>query len=211
MLLYDEYYRIDSLDLNDLDKMFINISYDYYSRYPLKWIKFIDNIVSNINITFFRDTTAIIQISKLSIDEIDTLFSMLKLYLNENIVIKVIYKKEFVIVHFNEIFHIDLLKQKFIMYSIKIYKYLLSVQSKFKIYLYCTIKYINICRIIPFVIIYNKKIYLFDNNPIAIKELSNIESIYLFYNKRRGYNEFRSFEILICELKMYTNLIKLLF
>ena len=108
MFIDNNKYSIRNIDLNTIDKKFIDTSYKYLKQYPNKWYDIIYKIICNQKISYFKDTTAIIQISLLDINNTENFFILLKKYLNEKIIIKIIFKKEFIIIHFNEIFHIDL-------------------------------------------------------------------------------------------------------
>ena len=180
----------------------------YFSIKDIQWFEINSNsiIVKNIFGVIKK-----IEINNIKKDNIEFLFKYLKTLLNNRIIIKVIYKKEFIIIHFNKIFHIDLIKNKSMLYSIPLYKYIEKNNiNNLKIYFYCIFKYKNVTTIIPFVIKNKEKIYLFDNNPKEVVNLNNIEIIYLYRVKKRGYQNFRCLQILNNLNTTFDNLYKLI-
>lgn len=211
MFIDNKYYSLNNINLNKIDNNFMKVCLGYSNRFPNKWLDLVENIFSNELFTYFKDTTAIIQINNIKKDNIEFLFKYLKTLLNNRIIIKVIYKKEFIIIHFNKIFHIDLIKNKSMLYSIPLYKYIEKNNiNNLKIYFYCIFKYKNVTTIIPFVIKNEEKIYLFDNNPKEVVNLNNIEIIYLYRVKKRGYQNFRCLQILNNLNTTFDNLYKLI-
>lgn len=210
MLLCEKTFQLDYMILNDIDYQFIKLSSDFSTSYPIKWEWFV-NIICSQAITFFRDFSAIIYLNDLSYEKVEVLFTILKRYLNSKIIEKIIFKKEFIIIHFNQLFHMKLLTSNYMLYSFKFYKYLLKKHDLIKIYLCCTLKTSNFQKLIPFVIKYQNKFYLFDNNPnYQFNQFNNLEIIYLYKKKRKGYEKYRSLQLLHSNETIFHNLIKIL-
>lgn len=211
MFIDNNKYSIKNINLNTIDKKFIDISYKYLKQYPNKWYDFIYKIICNKKISYFKDTTAIIQISLLDIHNTENLFVLLKKYLNEKIIIKIIYKKEFVIIHFNENFHMDLIKNYIMLDSINTYKNIIkNFNYKAKCYFYNIMLFGNIEKIIPIVLKYNNNFYIFDNNPNYKTDLDNLEVIYFFRNKKIGYQNYKCIQIYDNANRILDNLYKIL-
>ncbi len=211
MLSINKEYCLEQTLLTNIDYRFIKISDEFSNTFPIKWNKYIDNIITNQSITFFRDTSAIIQITNLNLNEVEFLFTVLKAYLNSQVIEKIIYKKEFIIIHFNDKFHMELITNSFILYLIKFYRYLLNKSNLYKVYFCCKFTINNEVKIIPLVIKYNNIYYVFDDLPnYIINKQSDIEVVYLYKHKRRGFNDYKSLQILQSNNEMYSNFIKLL-
>lgn len=211
MFIDNKYYSLKNINLNKNDDIFMNVCIEYANKFPNRWVDLIENVLSNELITYYKDTTAIIQINNLNKNTIEFLFKYIKTLLNNNIVIKVIYKKEFIIIHFKNGFHIDLVKYKDMLYCIPLYKCIIKNNiNDFKIYFYCILKVNNYSKVIPFVIKYHDKIFLFDNCPSSDIKLNNIEVIYLYKVKKRGYQMFRCLQIWDNTSITFDNLYKLI-
>lgn len=197
MLISSDNYELNINELSNIDIVFIDKTTCYMESYPFKWKIFIYNIITNKLITYFRDTSAIIHINNLSIKEIEILFIILKEYLSIKVIVKIIYKKEFIIIHFNELFNINLITNELILNSFKLYTKINNSYLKCKMYLAPNFKFLNNNKIIPFVIEKENKLFLFDDNPMnEYKCFKNIQIIYTFVKKRRGFSDFKSLRML---------------
>ncbi len=69
--------------------------------HPLWWECFVDNILGNSKATFINQTTIIVGIYELNVQEVIILYNILKKFKNYKLIDKVINKKEFLIIHIN--------------------------------------------------------------------------------------------------------------
>lgn len=165
MYFTSEKFSIQTFDLNKIDQAFIEQSYNYSNKFPFKWNFFVNKIVGKKNVFFYRDTTVIININEIEFKKLGDVFEILKLYLNNCIIRKIIYKKEFAIIHFNELFHMELLTNKGILISIGLYYFLKKTyQKNFKTYLGAVLSLGCKKKIIPIIVKNDKKIYIFDSD-----------------------------------------------
>lgn len=67
--------------------------------HPLWWQHFIENIIGNTKVTFINQTTIIIALYELNIQDVYILYNILKKFKVFNLLDKVINKKEFLIIH----------------------------------------------------------------------------------------------------------------
>lgn len=162
MYFVDRNFSIQTFDLSKLDNKFIEISYIYSNKFPFKWNFFVNKIIDKKEIFYARDTTSIININEIEFKKIDIVFEILKLYLNSGIIRKIIYKKEFAIVHFNDLFHIELLTNRGFLISIGLYKF---IKEHFKM---CSVYFGGILsigsnkKIITMIMKKDNKLYVFD-------------------------------------------------
>lgn len=163
IILNEQNITIKPIETTIIDKYFIKVSYDYLSKFPFKWKCMVDNIFTNQQITYIKDTTLIINIEKVNINYIDYLFEILKSYLNYRVIIKLIYKKEFIICHFNNNFHLDYFNNKVLLKSINLYMVISKIidsELYFGVYLISK----NKKNLLSFLFYYNKNWYIFDGN-----------------------------------------------
>jgi hypothetical protein len=69
--------------------------------HPLWWECFVDSIIGNSKATFINQTTIIIGVYELNVQEVIILYNILKKFKNYKLIDKVINKKEFLIIHIN--------------------------------------------------------------------------------------------------------------
>ena len=94
-------FTLTTISLTEIDNRFLNISHQYLKKYPFKWNYFVEKIIKNSQIVYFKDSTGIINVNYIDFKKIETLFELFKIYLQNKIIRKIIYKKEFIIIHFN--------------------------------------------------------------------------------------------------------------
>lgn len=197
MYIANKFYCLKTIKHTSIDKSFIDISYEYQKRFPGKWENIINYVLFNEEISYFRDTTCILNISLVDFAIINDLFEILKQYLNGGIIYKIIYKKEFVIIHFNNNFHIEFFKNKSSILFINLYKFLLkNYFGIFDIYFGGILSYKDTKKHISIILIYDKKIYLFtDNIQYRIEEDNNINFIELYDYKTKYKSEISNYRL----------------
>jgi len=103
ILSYYELKRVDYIFLDLIDK--------YIVKYPFKFYYIMEK-VNNNKIVYIKDTTMIIELLKLEEDMIVNIFNLFKELLRNNIINKIVYKKEVLLVYFSNEFIISFFKDK---------------------------------------------------------------------------------------------------
>ena len=85
--------------LTTYDECFIKYINNYIKRYPFKWYHFMSLFDLN-EVVYIKDTTIIIDLLKLDSSSIIILFEIFKDFLRNNIINKINYKKEVIIIDF---------------------------------------------------------------------------------------------------------------
>lgn len=96
-------YHINYYDYTSLDWEFMDLTNKLVKTYPFKWYTLMKKIINEPKITYFKDTTMIVSLLHLEFSQIKMLFEILKEYLKVRLIKKIIYKKEFIIVHFHSL------------------------------------------------------------------------------------------------------------
>lgn len=182
MLYTENNYMIRTIDKTEIDELFIKLSSKFQKQFPFKWDFFVNDILSNPEITYFKDTTAIFNLETFSFDELPNLFNILKMYLNYRIISKIIQKKEFIIAHFNSDFHMEFIKTPTLLLSLGLYN-ILKKASIGEVYLGAILFTNNQKRIINLVIKNIDSFYLFDGSEIVDYKLNENCKVIRLYNK----------------------------
>lgn len=93
-------YYITYFNYTEIELKFMKKTYELSLKYPFKWYEFINKIMQDKIATYFKDTTMIINLMELELNQVKILFEILKEYLKLKLLKKIIYKKEFIIIHF---------------------------------------------------------------------------------------------------------------
>ena len=136
--------------LEDFNKVF--------KKYPFKVFDLI-KMLQNKEVTFQRDTTLIITISKLSKLFINDLLEFLNIFCQNQTITKLIYQKEFLIIHFKSEYMIKVLTNKTYYMYIDYYFYLLSLTSE--VYLNPVVIINDIKEEVDLVFYYNNEYFIF--------------------------------------------------
>lgn len=182
MLLKYNHYSIATIHQTKVDETFIKISYTYQRQFPFKWDFFVNDIIDNPSVTYFKDTTVIFNLESIDFKDISVLFHILKMYLNYKVIVKIIHKKEFIIAHFHQDFHIEYIKTPTILMTLSLYH--IMVQANFgKAYLGGILTTNNQKRMINIILETKDKLYLFDGNDKVDYQLSEECIIVRLYSK----------------------------
>lgn len=92
--------------------------------HPLWWQHFVENIIGNRKITFINQTTIIIALYELNVQDVIILYNILKMFKNNKLIDKVINKKEFLIIHINNYDIMSYLIEPSKWLNLVVYKYL---------------------------------------------------------------------------------------
>ena len=103
ILSYYQLKRVDYIFLDLIDK--------YIIKYPFKFYYIMEKLNNN-NLVFIKDTTMIIDLLKLEEDMIVNIFNLFKEMLRNNLIKKIVYKKEVIVVYFSNEFIISYFKEK---------------------------------------------------------------------------------------------------
>lgn len=164
---------------NKLDYDFMDKTYYIGMKYPYKWYEFIHNIIHNKKITYFKDTTMIVSLLALDIHQIRILFEVLKEYLKDRLLKKVLYYREFIIVHFHNNKTINILKTKYVWMALFTYYMIKEHLTNIDVYFQGYIEVKDEKEFIDLIINHNNTIYLITTNTILENRYSNIKLFFL--------------------------------
>lgn len=182
--LYNPKFSVNYFEQTHHDNLFYYKTYQLAKTFPLKWYEFINKVVGNNQITYFKDTTMIINLIDLDLSLVKITFEVLKEYYKDNLFSKIIYKKEYIIVHFlsvktKEVFeHINLWQAIYLYYIIK------ENYNDLNVYLRGIIrKNVNEYENVDLIIKDKNDLYLVSStNPIS--EIYGVSKNIYLYNKR---------------------------
>lgn len=97
-------YIINLIKRDDIEEKFIEFVYNESLSRPFRWLNFIEDILSNSKLTYTINTTSIISTYLVNKEDSYYLFETLKTLLRLSVIKKIIYKKEFIIVHYTNEF-----------------------------------------------------------------------------------------------------------
>lgn len=182
MYIANARYSLKTIKHTKIDRKFIEISYLYQKKFPGKWHYFASKIINNKEICYFRDTTGIFNVNLIEFSELQNLFEILKIYLNNHIINKLIYKKEFIIIHFNKDFHVEFIKNSMYLLSINLFKYFeINYNGLLDVYFGAVLTIGNIKQTIEMVVLKDSFIYLFESkNILDIALDEKIKKVYIY-------------------------------
>lgn len=171
-------YQIIYYTHTKFDYLFYHKTYELGMKYPYKWYDFIHNIMNNPKVTYYKDTTLIITLIDLEIYQVKILFEFLKEYLKERLIKKVLYHREFLIVHFFNNNTINVFKVKNLWMSIYGYYMIKSVDIDVDLHLLGVVKHDKKDNKIDLILHQNDRIYLINSTNI-IDYFDDVGFIYL--------------------------------
>ncbi|MCM1259557.1 MAG: hypothetical protein NC182_01270 [Prevotella sp.] len=134
MLFKRTSYIIQTIEHTAIDDIFIKRALFYQQTYPFRWNYFVYDIISKPQMVYTKDSTMILNLNELPFKELQFLFGMLKDFLNYGIIQKIIYKREFMILHFHQAFHMEFFKTPSFLMSVGLYQYLRENYLTYTIY-----------------------------------------------------------------------------
>lgn len=134
MLFKRTSYIIQTIEHTDIDDIFLKRALFYQQTYPFRWNYFVYDIIHQPQMVYTKDSTVILNLNDLPFKELQFLFGMLKDFLNYQIIQKIIYKKEFMILHFHQDFHMEFFKTPSILMSLGLHQYLQENYPTYTIY-----------------------------------------------------------------------------
>lgn len=121
---------ISSYSLKKIDYDFVLFFDKYISSYPFKCYNMME-LFTNKEVVYTKDTTLIINLIKVSNDSLYNIFSLFKDLLRNNIISKIIYKKEVLIIYFKSDFIMSFFKIRNKWLIIPLISVLLELEIKF--------------------------------------------------------------------------------
>lgn len=120
--LIDMKYEISYYQYDHIEKVFIEKLKHLIDSRPFKWYNFKYKILENKQYCYFKDTTLVINLYLLNLNEAENVLNILKeLSLTKGIE-KIIYKKEFIIVHFHSYKVTEIMKETNLWQAVCLYK-----------------------------------------------------------------------------------------
>ncbi len=99
MYYNSEEYSLTFRQIDDIEEKFINFICEYIMVKPFMWNEITNKILYNARLNYVKDTTFIITTYEIKENVVKSLFELFKDLLRRGFVTKIIYKKEFMIVH----------------------------------------------------------------------------------------------------------------
>ena len=90
--------------LNYIDELFIDFINEEAYLTPFKFLDMMENIFNNKNINYVIDSTSVISTYLINIKDLEYFYLFLRKLLLKGFVNKIIYKNEFIIIHYNNLF-----------------------------------------------------------------------------------------------------------
>lgn len=94
-------YNINFYQYDEIEESFLKHINLLSNKFPFKWEIFINDIISEKSLCYFKDTSMIVNLYLLKKEKVEVLFTFLKSLLSTKGIKKIIYRKEFIIVHFH--------------------------------------------------------------------------------------------------------------
>lgn len=162
MLFKGTSYVIQTIEHTSIDDIFLNRAIFYQRTYPFRWHYFVYDIISKPQMIYTKDSTVILNLNELPFKELQFLFVMLKDFLNYRVIQKIIYKREFIILHFHQEFHMEFFKTPSILMSLGLYQYLLENYPTYIIYYGAILMMHDEKYLLDLVLQKNQQFFLFD-------------------------------------------------
>lgn len=172
------YYQYDHVE-----KVFIDKFNHLISTRPFKWCSFKYKILNNKKYCYFKDTTLVINLYLLNIDEAKNALFILKELLLTKGIEKIIYKKEFIIVHFHSYKIVELLKEPNLWIAVCLYKTIKYHFPYLNVNLGSLININNDLKKIDLLIEYNDEFFIINTNDEINECLGNgfYQCVFYFY------------------------------
>ncbi len=133
------------------------------------------------------------QIGLINYKKLEYVFEILHLFLQNGIINKVIHKKEFMIIHFSQAFHLDFLICPLFFNTLNLYYHFKKPEYKlFEVYYGAILTYHDQKRLIPLVVSYQNKLYVFDSSNDLTYDLGSDVVIVHLFNLATCQNNFNS-------------------
>lgn len=173
---------IQTIEHTSIDDAFLKRALFYQKTYPFRWHYFVFDIISKPQMIYTKDSTVILNLNDLPFKELQFLFAMLKDFLNYRIIQKIIYKREFIILHFHQEFHMEFFKTPSILMSLGLHQYLQENYSSYTIYYGAILIMHDEKYLLDLVLQKDNQLFLFDGNAILDEPfLDGTQVIHLYH------------------------------
>lgn len=179
-------YNVNYYEYTKLELEFMKKCYELGTTYPFKWYEFINKIVGNRKTTYFKDTTMIVTIVDLELEQVKVLFEILKEYLKLKLIRKILYKREFIIVHFYSTKTKDIFEQPNLWLSVFSYFMIKNSDIYADVNLRGVIHQDNNKELVDLVIVTDKVNFLVNSRTPLLGHYDDAFSVYLYYEKNRN-------------------------
>ena len=160
--------------------LFFDHFHTILKKYPFKVYALL-NIFRNTEITYARDSSLIVTLTKLKDLTIKDLFELLNFFYQNNHIKKLIYKKEFLIIHFFDALTIKVLCDK--TYYMYVDYYFFLKAKGIDTYLNPDVIVQNINEKADLVFCYNNHYYIFDREPKILPYQTFYIDIFMDFNQ----------------------------
>lgn len=178
-------FNVNYYDYSQLELDFMKKCYELGTKYPFKWYEFINKIIGNRKITYFKDTTMIVTIVDLELSQVKILFELLKEYLQLKLIKKILYKREFIIVHFYSIKTKDVFEQPNLWISVFCYFMLKESGIGVDVNLRGVINQGDLKEMVDLIIVTNELTLLINSRTPLKGEYEEAVNVFLYNEKNR--------------------------
>lgn len=186
--LMSQSFNINYYDYSIIEQQFIKKTYEIGTTYPFKWYEFINKIIGNNEVTYFKDTTMIINLLNLDLSQVKILFEILKKYLKNNLVRKILYKREYIVVHFHSQKTMEIFSVKNLWIAVCCYYMLKDENSDVEVFLRGVIQNETSKELVDLVVMDQSKTYLINVTNALQNKYDDSEVVYLYYDRNRNWN-----------------------
>lgn len=186
--LMSQSFNINYYDYSIIEQQFIKKTYEIGTTYPFKWYEFINKIIGNNEVTYFKDTTMIINLLNLDLSQVKILFEILKEYLKNNLVRKILYKREYIVVHFHSQKTMEIFSVKNLWIAVCCYYMLKDENSDVEVFLRGVIQNETSKELVDLVVMDQSKTYLINVTNALQNKYDDSEVVYLYYDRNRNWN-----------------------
>lgn len=180
-------FNINYYEYSSLELQFIKKTYEIGTTYPFKWYEFINKIIAKERATYFKDTTMIVNLLLLEVNQVKILFEILKEYLKGNLIKKILYKREYIIVHFHTIKTIEIFEKKNLWLAVCCYYMLKESNEEIEVFLRGVIQKERTKELVDLVIVTPNQTYLINSTTPLINSYDESEKVFLYYERKRNF------------------------
>ena len=172
-------YIINLIKRNGIEEKFINFVYQESLIRPLLWLIFTEDILCNTKITYTINTTSIISTYLVKKEDCYYLFETLKTLLRLSAIKKIIYKKEFIIIHYYNEFIKNILTVKDKWLNLTIGEILKENKIIDNVYYSSIYNDYNVKKEIEVLLVHDEKIIILNTNLNNVIENEGFLNIYI--------------------------------
>lgn len=179
--LIAKHYRINFYEYDKIEEAFLIQINKIINQYPFKWHLFFYEIMQKKAITYFKDTTVIINLYSLNNKQVTILFEVVKELLKTKAITKVLYRQEFMIIHLYSHKIVEVLSSIGYWQAISYYYSIINSFTLVKAYLGGIISNETQKEKVDLIIINKEKVYLINGGQGLNFELDDNYQQYMLY------------------------------